>query len=212
MLHPPAALGLGMQGAHGAQSRAKQGLSGRRAFGGDGHLGVGEEQAPCCPVCPRPRPGNTMVPQAPPHCPPAELDTHQPQGPGALWACFGHCRQGERESGPQQEASWRGARADTCLSGAARTSQRKMASPTLRTCCWSGVKATACTGSEWPMYTWGQWVSHMGTLTVARAWLCSQHLNLADLLGQRLRVPHVTLGLSRQSEVTALPLPCPPCP
>lgn len=38
-------------------------------------------------------------------------------------------------------------------------SQRKMASPTLRSCCWSGVKATACTGSEWPTYTWGQWES-----------------------------------------------------
>lgn len=39
------------------------------------------------------------------------------------------------------------------LSGGARTSQRKMASPALRRCRWSGVKATACTGSEWPMYT-----------------------------------------------------------
>lgn len=38
-------------------------------------------------------------------------------------------------------------------------SQRKMASPTLRSCCWSGVKATARTGSEWPIYTWGQWES-----------------------------------------------------
>lgn len=38
--------------------------------------------------------------------------------------------------------------------GRARKSQRKMASPTLMTCRWSGVKATWRTGSEWPMYTW----------------------------------------------------------
>lgn len=29
-----------------------------------------------------------------------------------------------------------------------------MASPTLMTCSWSGVKATWRTGSEWPMNTW----------------------------------------------------------
>ena len=51
-------------------------------------------------------------------------------------------------------------KADTYLPGdhpsrGTRTSQRKMVSPTLRSCCWSGVKATARTGSEWPMYTWG---------------------------------------------------------
>lgn len=38
--------------------------------------------------------------------------------------------------------------------GRAMKSQRKMASPTLMTCRWSGVKATWRTGSEWPMYTW----------------------------------------------------------
>lgn len=68
----------------------------------------------------------------------------------------------------QQRRDRRGARADTCLPGGnlsvgARMSQRKMASPTLRSCCWLGLKATACTGSEWPMYTWAQRVSHVET-------------------------------------------------
>lgn len=43
---------------------------------------------------------------------------------------------------------------DDLTGGGARKSQRKMASPTLMTCCWSGVKATWRTGSEWPMNTW----------------------------------------------------------
>lgn len=42
-------------------------------------------------------------------------------------------------------------------------SQRKMASPALRRCRWSGVKAAACTGSECPMYTWGQHGAHTET-------------------------------------------------
>lgn len=79
--------------------------------------------------------------------------THLPRRLGRAQGTFGRWRRRRegfrRAGGPKQTQL----RAGTCLSVVARISQRKTASPALRTCCWSGEKVTACTGSEWPMYT-----------------------------------------------------------
>lgn len=117
--------------------------------------------------------------------------THQPPGLRGRWARFGHWRQGEGVRG-LRKPRWVWSRADTCLSGVASTSQRKIASPTLRTCRWSGLKATACTGSEWPMYTWGQQTSHRRT---ARGWDVAV-LQCRGLVMSPRPAPHVALGPS----------------
>lgn len=107
--------------------------------------------------------------------------THQPHKLRGGQVSLGHCRNNKRRClvGRVQQEPWQTQVKGTCLpggdlSGEARMSQRKMASPTLRSCCWSGVKATACTGSEWPMYTWGQHMSHTEN---PEAWLNGQPQN-----------------------------------
>lgn len=52
------------------------------------------------------------------------------------------------------EGRGHGAHLPGAASSGVRMSQRKMASPTLRAHFWSGVKATARTGAEWPMNTY----------------------------------------------------------
>lgn len=75
--------------------------------------------------------------------------------------------------------------------GRARKSQRKMASPTLMTCRWSGVKATWCTGSEWPMYTWER--AHPELLhhhpCPARCWLLRSPPRTARANAPRRKIP-----------------------
>lgn len=126
--------------------------------------------------------------------------THQHHRSGGLQASLGYCRgnnRGCQRVGCSKRPSRFWSSGGTCLSeddlsGKARMSQKKMASPTLRSCCWSGVKATACTGSEWPMYTWGQHISHTET---SEAWLNCSSTPGPGQTGDWARHPHVVSHL-----------------